>query len=66
MKTFARVLSNPDQPDDNEVIEIAQADETWEITWIDTDVVTWLTVEVTAETGKPELGAHWDGKKFGA
>ncbi|HVQ52134.1 MAG TPA: hypothetical protein VMS92_18985 [Mycobacterium sp.] len=64
MKAFARVLSNPDQPDDNTVIETATADEWWDIVWTVPDIVTWLTVEITEDTGTPEVGAHFDGKAF--
>ena len=64
MKTFARVLSNPDQPDDNTVIETAEANEWWDIVWTVPDIMTWLTVEVTDEMDVPEIGAHYDGKVF--
>lgn len=64
MTQWARVLSNPDQPDDNTVIEVAEAEAIWDIVWTVPDIVTWLNVEVTERTGTPELNMRWDGEKF--
>lgn len=63
MKTFARVLSKPDHPGDNTVIEIADANEWWEPVWT-IEATTWLTVEVTEDTGPAAIGDHWNGATF--
>jgi hypothetical protein len=64
MSEWARVLSNPDQPDDNTVVEIAEAEEMWNIVWTVPDIVTWLNVEITGETGQAVVGYRYDGKVF--
>jgi hypothetical protein len=66
MKQWARCLGNPDQPDDGEVIEIAEAERMEDIVWTVPDIVTWLTVEITDQMSVPAIGAHYDGKTFAA
>jgi len=63
MKTWAQVLSNPDQPDNATVIEIAEAEEMWDLAWT-SGAVSWLNVEVTEATGTPQIGDLYDGEKF--